>query len=168
MKRSFSLSFLALPLLVACDGGGMMITDKPDTTCDTAPAMVTMAQLQTEIFEGKCKSCHYPGVPPAPDGSGFAYGDYTSAAKTYEMVNKASVYKGTAGTLKIVDADMAKTTADRLANSTLWLKVSSKKALGFKGPKGETTGATMPQGLMPLSDIDQKKIKDWICRGAPM
>ena len=82
-------------------------------------------------------------VRSSPEGSGFASGDYTNVDTTYAMVNKASLYQGSAMTLKIVDADTAKSTADRLANSTLWLKLSTMKPLAFKGPKMEATGARM-------------------------
>jgi hypothetical protein len=138
----------------------------PDTTCDASPAAVTMAQLQTEIFETKCKTCHFPATGGGQPGSGFAYGDYSNVDTTYQMVNKDSLYKGSAGTLKIVD-NMAATTSAKLANSSLWLKVSTKKTLGFKGPKNEATGAKMPNDGAPFSDAEIKKIKDWICNGAP-
>ena len=84
------------------------------------------------------------------------------------MIGKTSLYnKAGATSLKIVDSDAAKSTADRLANSTLWLKVSPKGSLAYKGPNGEITSGRMPNDGTTLSDADIQKIKDWICRGAP-
>lgn len=170
MKRTLTLSIAALFALAACDGGMMMNPDVPDTTCSMMPEAVTMVSLQTDIFETKCKTCHYPdpdGAGPMQPGSGFSYGDYTDAMKTFEMVNKTSLFAGSPGTLKIVD-QMAATTSAKLANSSLWLKVSTLKPLGFKGPKMESSGVRMPNDGSAFTAAEIKKIKDWICRGSPM
>jgi hypothetical protein len=169
MKHSFVLTVVVA--LTACDGG-MPMGNGPNTECAAMPAAVTMAQLQAEVFDVKCKSCHFPdpdGAGPMLGGTGIQYGDYTTAANTFGMVNRASLYnKMGASSLKQVDADTSKTTAQRLANSTLWLKVSTKVPLAFKGPNMESTGARMPNDGSAFSDADIQKIKDWICRGAPM
>jgi len=164
MKRSLFLTcacLFAASFTAGCSGTTTPTDDKPDTTCATSPAMVTTAQLQADVLAMKCvNNCHTMG------GSGAAYGDYSTVDKAHEMVNKESYLKGSAGTLKIVD-QMAGTTAEKLANSTLWLKVSSKKDNAFKGPKGEFTSQRMPQPPDPvLSDADIQKIKDWICTGS--
>ena len=171
MKHSLIATFVAVNLLVACGPGGGTDagTDGPDTTCAAMPAAVTMATLHADVIMAKCATCHYPGTGGMPDGSGFAYGDYTTPAKTQmAMVNKKSLYAGTGMTLMVVD-QMAATTAAKLANSSLWLKVSvpATKALGHKGPKGESTGARMPNDGTPFTDADKQKVKDWICRGSP-
>jgi hypothetical protein len=169
MKQSFVLPFVFVSVLSACDGGTPMMMNGVDTTCAASPAAVTMASLQTDIFDPKCKSCHYKGMGGMADGSGYAYGDYETTAQTFEMVNKTSLYNKMGMTsLKIVDGDTSKTTAQRLANSTLWLKVSTKMTLGYKGPNMESTGARMPNDGSAFADSDIQKIKDWICRGAPM
>lgn len=126
--------------------------------CDPSPATVTMAQLQTQVFDVKCKSCHFP-----PNGEGIAYGDYTTAANTFAAtVNKASTYAGSGATLKIVEPN-------NLKNSALWLKVAPESGtLGKKGPKGEVTGARMPNDGSSLTAEQKKLIKDWICTGATM
>ena len=107
------------------------------------------------MFDPACKSCHFP-----PNGQGIAYGDYTTAAKTQETVNKESFYKGSQGTLKIVDPH-------NLANSSLWLKVApTSGAAGKKGPHGEITSGRMPNDGTSLTAEQRKAIKDWICTGA--
>ncbi|MBK7860571.1 MAG: hypothetical protein IPJ65_18625 [Archangiaceae bacterium] len=172
MKHTFVLPLVALFSFAACDGGTTTMdagNDGPDTTCSSTPEAVTMVSLQTDLFDPKCKSCHYKGTGGAADGTGYAYGDYETAAQTYEMVGKASLYnKMGATTLKIVDSDTTRSTAQRLAASTLWLKCASTKSMGFKGPNNEITGATMPQNATMLTAAELQKIKDWICRGAPM
>ena len=101
------------------------------------------------------------------DPAGFAYGNYTTATTSGEMVGKKSQYnKVGASTLKIVDNDTTKSTADRLANSSLWLKVSAKTAIGFKGPNMESTGGRMPNDGTVLTAAELQKIKDWICTDA--
>ncbi|MBL8957801.1 MAG: hypothetical protein JNK82_43905 [Myxococcaceae bacterium] len=146
--------------LTACSGNGMTPTDQLNTTCATSPAMVTTAQLQAEVLTQKCTAtCHEPG------GTASAYGDYTTVDKAHEMVNKDSYLEGSGMTLKIVDA--AAPVADRLANSSIWLKCSAKVNNGFKGPKMEFTSTRMPPpGKDVLADADVQKIKDWICTGA--
>ena len=137
--------------------------DAPDTTCAASPAAVTLTSLHADILATKCLTgCHEAG------GTAISYGDYSTVdSSETATVNKASLYAGSAATLKVVDAETAKSTADRLANSSMWLKVSTKKPLGFKGPKMENTGAKMPNDGTTLTDAELQKIKDWICRGAP-
>ncbi len=161
MKRSLLLSCAVSFSLAACSGTTTPTDDKPDTTCDTGAATVTMTQLQNDVLKVKCvDKCHTAG------GSGVDYGDYSTVDKAMEMVNKASKYEGSSKTLKIVD-QAAATTAEKLANSSLWLKTSTKATNGFKGPKMEFTSRRMPQEPDPvLSDADLKKIKDWICTGS--
>ncbi len=144
------------------DGGNPDSGSGPDVTCSATPAAVTMTDLQTSMVMPSCLSCHYPAMGTTPEGLGGAYGDYTTAMKTYEMVGKKSVYAGAAGTLLIVDPNK------NLANSTLWLKISSPTANGFPGPHGEDTLTRMPQSAAPLSETVQQQVKDWICDGAPM
>ena len=94
------------------------------------------------------------------------YGDFSTVDKTQETVNKASYLEGSNKTLKVVD-QMAASTSAKLANSTIWLKSSSKGAAGFKGPKMEFTSGRMPPTTqMVLSDADMQKLKDWICTGS--
>ena len=169
MKRSLFVASLSavVSLFAACGPAGAPDAgSEVDTTCAASPAAVTMQTLHAEVLSTKCATCHYPAMGGMLAGSGFTYGDYsTPAAAQAAMVNKDSFYKGTPGTLKIVD-QMAATTAAKLANSSLWLKVSTMKTLGHRGPKGESTGGRMPEGA-PSVPADVQKIKDWICRGSP-
>jgi hypothetical protein len=160
MNRFF-LAFLPLVALsVSC--GQMPNPNAPDTTCDPMAAQVTLAQLHSGFILQRCGTpCHYPSPGGGmPEGTGFAYGDYTTPALTRTaMVGKNSLYAGAGATLKVVDPN-------NLANSSLWLKVSAKTTIGWKGPKGENTGASMPNDGTKLSTTELKQIKDWICTGA--
>lgn len=163
MKRSLIVAALAA-LLASCGPATNTPDAGPevDVTCETGTATVTLTQVQT-LITAKCfTACHSPAAGGMPAGTGLAYGDYSSVAKTFEQVGKLSLYKGTGGTLKVVEPN-------NLANSSLWLKVATKKALGAKGPKGEATGAKMPNDpAITLTDAEIKQFKDWICTGATM
>lgn len=161
MKQTLIFSFAVV--IAACSppppvmDAGM---DLPDTTCDANPEAVTLAQLQTDFFGPKCASCH-------PSSAGATYGDLTSATASAMMIDKVSAFAGSQQTLKVVDA-AATDTKQRLANSSIWLKVSTMKAAGFRGPKNEITGQRMPNDGTPVTATELKKLKDWLCRGAPM
>lgn len=143
-----SFSFLAL---AACGGGNQMMGD-PELTCDTGATAVTLSgQVQSQVFDVKCKSCH---------AASYQYGDYTDATKTSAAtVNKKSLYAGMAGTLQVVEPN-------NLANSALWLKVLGGDAANRKGPKGEGTLGKMPNDGTDLTAAQKKLLKDWICTGA--
>ncbi len=161
MKQTLIFSFAVI--IAACSpppntmDAGM---DLPDTTCDANPEAVTLASLHTDFLGPKCASCH-------PSSAGATYGDYTSATTAAAMINKISAFAGSQQSLKVVDA-AATDTAQRLANSSIWLKVSSMKNNGYRGPKNEITGLKMPNDGTPVTATELKKLKDWLCRGAPM
>lgn len=154
MKR---VSFLvAAAVAVACGtpgpGPGNDAGTPPEFDCAGA-AKVTTAELQTAIFETRCKSCHYADNDPVTPGN------MSSAAKTQELVGKPASYATTAGsTLKMVDANNPQ-------NSSLYLKVLGGSPK-YKGPKGESVGGKMPQSGTELSADEKAKIKSWICTGA--
>ena len=75
------------------------------------------------------------------------------------MVNKKSLYAGTAATLKVVDSTS-------LANSSLWLKVLGGAAKGRTGPKSENVSGVMPNDNTTLTAAQKQILKDWICTGA--
>jgi hypothetical protein len=160
MKQTLIFSFIVG--LAACSPGMTPVDagmDMPDTNCDSNPEAVTLASLHTDLLGPKCASCH-------PSSAGMAYGDYTSATTAAAMINKTSAFAGSQQTLKVVDA-AATDTSQRLANSSIWLKVSSMKNNGFRGPKNEITGLKMPNDGTPVTAAELKKLKDWLCRGAP-
>lgn len=129
----------------------------PELTCDANPASVTTAQVQTEVFDVSCKSCHFKDS----NTDNPADMDMSSASVTQQSVGKNSIYCGQncpADALKIVHAG-------NLANSTMWLKLLGGSPT-YKGPKGENVGARMPQGAPALDEAKKKLVRDWICSGA--
>lgn len=155
MKRLWFAAAIALGA-VACGQGTTGGTDAGTNTeydC-TGATKVTTAQIQADIAQPRCVSCH--------NGTNEASypGDYSDAAKLQTSVGKASPqYSSPAGsTLKVVDPNHPE-------NSTFYLKVLGGGA-AHKGPKGEPVGGMMPQGSNPLEAQDLAKIKNWICTGA--
>lgn len=144
--KNLLLALSSTVLFFSCGAPG-----DPELTCDAAPATATLSTNVQAVIEAKCsKACHL---------AGDTYGDYTTAAKTGEVVNKLSLYAGTNKTMKVVDPK-------NLANSSLWLKVLGGAGKGRTGPNGENVFGAMPNDGTSLS-ADQKKIlKDWICSGA--
>lgn len=153
MNRS-SLMVFAVLAVAGCgnpvpgtDGG----TGSNDYDCTDATA-VTTTQLQADIFETRCKTCHNTDTPSQP-------GNMSTVALTQGLVGKASAYAVTEGsTLKWVDPNNPQ-------NSTMYLKVLGGGSK-YKGPKGEVTGTRMPQGSDPLTADQLKQVKNWICTGA--
>jgi hypothetical protein len=143
-------------------GGG---SGGPDITCSATPQAVKLADLQTSMFGVNCISCHYPAgyMGATVAGTGGAYGDYTDAMHTAGIIGKKSVYAGSQATLKIVDTGA---NGAALANSTLWLKLSTPNPTGWPGPHGENTNAKMPNDGSMLSAAVLQQVKDWICTGA--
>ena len=154
MKRLTLMLFVAVAA-VRCGppgGDGADAGVSADYDCTDAPK-VTTAQLQTELLETRCKTCHNVDNDPAIPGN------MSTAAKAQELVGKVASYATTAGsTLKVVDPNNPQ-------NSSLYLKVLGG-GTKYKGPKNEAVGAQMPQGQTPLSAADMTKIKNWICTGA--
>lgn len=157
--RAVAFASLVAVFAVGCGGStggtdaGTDAGTDPVLVCDTGAATVNSAKVFADVIETKCKSCH------VANATGFAYGDYTDADKFYAgSAGAESKYKGSAGTLKIVEAN-------KLANSSLWLKVNGGSP-SRKGPNNENVGAKMPQDGMTLTDAQLKAIKDWICTGA--
>lgn len=145
--RSFVASSLLL-LLAGCP------QSDPDLSCDSSPQAVSLATDVQPLLTAKCalSGCHdatYAG----------SYGDFTTANKSASMVNKKSLYAGTAATLKVVDPNALK-------NSTLWLKVLGGQPAGRSGPNGENVYDRMPLDADALSSTEQQLLKDWICTGA--
>lgn len=138
-------AFVPFVVVVSMSCGQQMMS--PDAgpaelRCDPMPAAVTLTgEVQAQIFDRHCKSCHN-----AFDASN---GDYSEASKTAAAVAKASKY----GTLKVVEPN-------DLTRSALWLKVA-----GQRGPGGQAVGGLMPPGGALPAD-QQKLLKDWICTGA--
>jgi hypothetical protein len=130
---------------IAC--GPPMPTD-PDLSC-TGAGTATLTEVHA-VFTAKCVSCHI---------AGYTYGDYTTEAKSGEVVNKKSLYAGMPGTLKVVEPG-------KLENSSLWLKILGGATKARTGPKGENVFGAMPNDGTTLDAAQQKTIKDWICSGA--
>lgn len=137
----------SIAMLSAC---GMPMPSDPDLNCTGAGTSTLAANVQP-IIELRCKSCH--------DATNAMYGDYSSAAKSAEIVGKKSLYAGMPGTLKVVEAG-------NLANSSLWLKLLGGQAKGRSGPKAENVQAAMPSDGAVLTAAQLKAFKDWICTGA--
>jgi len=151
MTKSLSVSLVVLSSLVVFGCGSPPPTD-PELTCDTGRAAQTLTGGVQAVFDAKCVSCHV---------SGYAYGDYTTADKTFAATtNKVSYLAGTAAKLKVVDGN-----SKSLANSSLWLKVLGGDAANRKGPNGENTLGAMPNDGTSLTADQKQLLKDWICSG---
>ena len=124
----------------------------PDLTCATTPGAATLATNVQPLLADSCatSSCH---------AANFSYGDYSTEARSAQMVNKKSLYAGAGATLKVVDSTS-------LANSSLWLKVLGGAAKGRTGPKSENVSGAMPDGNTTLTAAQKQVLKDWICTGA--
>jgi hypothetical protein len=152
--RIISSIFLAAWATLGCGGG---TPADPELTCDANPAAATLSTNVQAVFEAKCVMCH---------GSNYAYGDYTTAAKTFESTNGKTSYLAQSvmgSTLKVVDG-----ANKSLANSSLWLKVLGGDAANRRGPKGERTLGAMPNDGSTLTAEQKKLLKDWICTGAAL
>ncbi len=127
-------------------------TTDPDLTCASSPGAATLATNVQPLLAASCasSSCH---------AANFSYGDYSTEARSALMVNKKSLYAGTAATLKVVDSTS-------LANSSLWLKVLGGAAKGRTGPKSENVSGVMPNDNTTLTAAQKQILKDWICTGA--
>ncbi|GMU62360.1 MAG: hypothetical protein AMXMBFR34_41230 [Myxococcaceae bacterium] len=145
-----ALVVLAPVLLFGCGG----TPADPDFTCDPGATARTLTAEVQAVLDARCKSCHV---------SGYAYGDYTTAQKTFENTTGKTSYLSAAvsgSTLKVVDgANKA------LANSSLWLKVLGGDASNRKGPKGEGTLGAMPNDGTVLTADQKELLKEWICTG---
>jgi hypothetical protein len=143
-------------------GGGHADAGNSDLVCSGNPTPVTLTELYPVLFGGECLTCHYPAgyMGMTVEGTGGAYGDYSTLMKAAGMIGQKSVYAGAAGTLKIVDPN-------HLENSTLWLKLASPGPVGYPGPHGENTNAHMPNDGTTLMPGVLQQVKDWICTGAP-
>lgn len=146
--RTLLFSLFTITLVGACGGG----TPKdPELDCTGATSVTLSGELQSQVIDVKCKSCHV---------ANYQYGDYTDATKTAAAtVNKKSLYAGMTGKLMIVEAN-------KLENSSLWLKVLGGDAANRKGPNGEGTLGKMPNDGTELTAAQKKLLKDWICTGA--
>jgi hypothetical protein len=147
LMKKLIIGICALGGLLSCSPPG-----DPELTCDPSPAAATLGTNMQAVFEAKCATCHE---------AGYSYGDYTSAAKTGEIVNKKSLYAGMQGTLQVVDGKNKS-----LANSSLWLKILGGAMSGRQGPKGENVYGRMPNDTTMLTADEKKLFKDWICNGA--
>ncbi|MBX5480290.1 MAG: hypothetical protein IRZ16_00355 [Myxococcaceae bacterium] len=150
--------------LAACGGGdnggpdGGTNENNPNACGDDVQS-VTAQELFDSVINGTgaCTSCHYAGAGTATNGDLVM--DSVEALKA--TTGATTAYAITGSTLKVVDPNHSE-------NSTMFLKVAGGSTVTppVKGPKGESVGAQMPQGLPPLSAEDLKMVKDWICSGA--
>ena len=137
-----------------CDDGNLDDADSCRNTCvenlcvDVASADSTFEGIQKVIFDGYCTSCHssdYPGGTAAGDldlspGVSYAalYGQPSSAVPAMNLV-----------------------VAGERRDSFLYEKIAAK-TLG-----GETTLASMPSGLLTVSEAHLEALGRWISAGAP-
>jgi hypothetical protein len=113
----------------------------PLFTCDPSLPAVTLAgEVQAQLFDKQCKSCH--------NASDASNGDFSEAGKTASAVTATSKYG-----LKRVEPG-------QLGKSAMWLKLNETK-----GPAGENAGGVMPP-TGALVDSQKALIKQWICSGA--
>ncbi len=145
------ISGLGTAVLLSTFGCGEMPSGDPELTCATAPQAATLATNVQAVFDAKCKNCHE---------ANYSYGDYTTAEKTLAATNKKSLYAGKNATLMIVDQ------SNKLANSSLWLKVLGGAQAARTGPNGENVQGKMPNDNQELTASEKQLLKDWICTGA--
>jgi hypothetical protein len=137
--------------LIGCGGSSDSGTqNRPELTCDAQVPAITTNDIQTQIMNPACFSCHAPG------GGVGAPGQWDTAEKTYNStVGKPSTYSA----LPIVDPR-------NLRNSVMYLKVLGGSPT-YRGPGGENVGGPMPQPPNPTLNPTQKTLlKNWICGGA--
>lgn len=137
-------------LLIGCGGSDSGTQTRPELTCDAQVPVVTTNDIQTQIINPVCFTCHSPG------GGVGAPGQWDTAQKTYDnTVSKPSTYSS----LPIVDPR-------NLRNSVMYLKVLGGSPT-YRGPGGENVGGPMPQPPNPILSQTQKTLlKNWICGGA--
>lgn len=139
-------------LLIGCGGGSDSGTQtRPELICDAQVPVVTTNDVQSQIMNQVCISCHAPG-----GGGVFAPGQWETADKTYNnTVGKPSTYSS----LPIIDPS-------NLRNSVMYLKVLGGSPT-YKGPGGENVGGPMPlPPTPPLNQLQKTLLKNWICGGA--
>ena len=132
---------LALAALLSCGKLNELPTD-PSGGNEPPDPTATFSRVQSEIFTPTCAQigCH--------DRLGNQSQLNLSAAAAYAQV---------VGHPSVEQPSLARVSPGDAANSYLYRKVTGSGI----------TGDRMPQGLPPLSDPQQKLIRDWIRRGAP-
>ena len=144
-----TFAFLSTSFLLVVAAGCSGPAD-PQLNCAGSGSATLAADIQP-ILDAKCVACH--------DASNATYGDYSTAAKTAEIVGKRSLYAGSARQLKVVDPG-------DLANSSFWLKLLGGSQKGRTGPRGENVLGEMPNDGTKMTTDELEKLKAWICSGA--